>query len=228
MSTSRTIACGAITAGLLAIIIFAVTRSAAEHPPGSTAPAAPADEGTPTQSAESDPQQPALDVPDSSLLPVPDPALAEMADEFGRFDDELSRRLDVPPDWRPSRAPSAERPTFPRLTPGREPASQLVEATKWFDSLPNTDPLSEADLAARRARMRKVGLELLDSECRSAVCRLSFVYSQSSSERLSIQRNGRDSARARPNWMSFTILRSDGRIEGHVFMANSPTQGGGR
>ena len=30
----------------------------------------------------------------------------------------------------------------------------------------------------------------------------------------------------RPNWMSFTIARADGRFEGHIFMANSATRGG--
>ena len=227
MTTSRSMACGIITAALLAIMVFAVTRSAAERPPQSSPTAATEEKGFAAQSAEIVPRAPVVDDPGPSALPVRDPAVAQMVEEFARFDDELSQRLEVPPAWRPSPgAASAKRLTFPTLTPGQEPASQLVETTKWFESLANTTPIPEADLAARRVRMGKAGLELLDSECRSGVCRLSFVYSQSSSERLRSQRGGRDSARGRPNWISFTIVREDGRFEGHIFMATGPTRGG--
>lgn len=225
MTTSRSIACGTVTAALLAIMVFAVTQSAAERQPQSSPPAATGEDGT--QTTEIATPAPVVDDPGSSPVPFRDPAVAHMVDELARLDEELIRRLEVPPDWRPSpETPLTARPTFPRLTPGQEPASQLVETFKWFESLPNAAPIPEADLAARRVRMGKAGLELLDSECRSGVCRLSFVYSQSSAERLKSQRGGRDSARGRPNWISFTIARADGRFEGHIFMASSPTRGG--
>jgi predicted DNA-binding transcriptional regulator YafY len=129
---------------------------------------------------------------------------------------------------KPSNRQLPDQQTLPPLSTNREPASQLAEASKWFEALPNAKPKSEAELTARRERMDKAGLELLRSECRSGVCRLSFVYSKSSSERLKNRMNGHDSARGRPNWMSFTILRSDGRVEGHIFMVSGPGHGGGR
>lgn len=232
MSRSRVAAYGATAVGLLAIIAFAATRSAAERRPLSSVRAEATGEVIPGPSAEStNGLAPAVvEAPEPSPpTPVSDPAMAEMVDELARFDDELSQRLEVPSDWRPPRrAIPAKRPTLPPLPTNREPASQLAEASKWFEALPNAKPKSEAELTARRERMDKAGLELLRSECRSGVCRLSFVYSKNSSERLKNRMNGHDSARGRPNWMSFTILRSDGRVEGHIFMVSGPGHGGGR
>ena len=224
-------ACGAAVA-VLAVVLFAATRGEAgreqrslEQPEtardvilrGNTEPGT-ALRPTPVTS-------PAL----SHEPPPTEPALAKMVEEFARFDEELSGKLDIPPDWRPSPPANPPEPTlFPALPPNREPSSQLEDATKWFQGLPDLEPKSKTELTARRERMSKAGLELLRSECRSGVCLLSFVYSQRSSERLKARMKGRSTARRSPNWMSFTIVRPDGRVEGHVFMGSGSSHGGGK
>jgi hypothetical protein len=156
-----------------------------------------------------------------------DPMVSAMVDEFARLDDELSGGLEIPADWQVSAVPQPPPATpMPALARGATPAAQLAEASRWFDSLPRDDAPTSAELDAKRARMSKAGLDLLQSECRAGVCRLSFAYSALSSERLARRLGGRDSARARPNWWSFTIIRPDGRVEGHVFMVGGASRGG--
>jgi hypothetical protein len=177
--------------------------------------------------AEHDVKKPGAIASRSSGLAAsqPAPALAAAMTVFERLSGEVSASGTPPAESTPPSTPAAPTTALPMLSADAKPNEQLAEALRWFDGLPRSAPPSAVELDAKRAQMSKAGLDLLASDCRSGVCRLSFVYSKSSSEQLVKRMGGHDSARKRTNWWSFSTINSDGRVEGHVFMLDGGSAG---
>ena len=87
-----------------------------------------------------------------------------------------------------------------------------VEAIRWFERLPQGKETREETVASR-ARMAKMGFELIAKECRQELCRLSITYLNWNN-----RRPVKDSAKIRPASWSFTRIAPDGRVEGHLFV----------
>ena len=169
-----------------------------------------------------------VSAPNSAVYPAqqaasaaqPDPVLSAAMVTAKRLGDTISSRFSPPPGWTPEAVGSSVGSAMPKMRPGIEPRIQLRDALRWFEGLPRTSESTPADLEAMRTRLSRVGVELVARECRSGFCRLSVVYSDQTSRQLIERMGGQDSLKSRPNWWSFSIINGQGRVEGHVFMAN--------
>jgi len=121
--------------------------------------------------------------------------------------------VEIPKEWSPP-APSepAPPPQLPALKPGGGARDQLIEAIRWFESLPAGNG-SPDEMEVARGKLARARLELITKECRQQICRLSFTYPKRDSSA-----PPRESVKIREASWSFTTIASDGRAEGHIFV----------
>lgn len=157
-----------------------------------------------------------VDSETASFEPQPDPnAMAVLARIHNR-EASMTRGVTLANAPKPAAIKKPVGPvTLPDLKPGGDPAQTLKKAIRWFESLPNDNPLSPAKTASAKARMAKSGLDLTKKECRQGICRLSFTYMN-----WGTRKTPKPSANIWPEVWSFTTIGADGRPQGHVFIQN--------
>jgi hypothetical protein len=119
--------------------------------------------------------EPTAAVPDAQVEVVddPDPMVASASAGFARFESDRNLAFSPPPGWIPPRAaPDGDAFVMPRLRAGLDPRAQLEDALRWFQGLPRTQEISQAQIQATRTRLEAVGIDLQARECRSGICRM--------------------------------------------------------